>query len=197
MNRRHFLGGMGAAGASLALAGLTGRVRAQTSGDYRALVCVFFGGGLDNWDTVVPYDDASHATYASLRASMFAANPGYRDRARLLPLDTSGFEGRRFALPIEMEGLHGLYGSGRAALVGNVGPLLEAVTRAGFEAGSARLPARLFSHNDQVSTWISGAPEGSAQFGWGGLFADASRAANGAPEFSAVGTGGGELFLTG
>ena len=38
------------------------------------------------------------------------------------------------------------------------------------------MPKRLFSHNDQQSTWMSFAPEGS-RLGWGGLFGDVAASA--------------------
>jgi uncharacterized protein (DUF1501 family) len=82
--------------------------------------------------------------------------------------------------------------------VGNVGPLLQPTERAGFLAGSTAVPARLFSHNDQQSTWMSFGPEGS-QLGWGGLFGDASvtSGANVQSIFSQVSLAGNSVFLTG
>ncbi|MEO1271040.1 MAG: DUF1501 domain-containing protein [Myxococcota bacterium] len=195
IHRRQFLMGL-SAGAALAFSDPK-ELFANQGGEYRALVCLFFLGGLDNYDTIIPYDGNSYNRWSSIRASMLASNEGYRARNTLLPLDVSGFEGRQFALPAEMSGLHGLYTSGKAAIIGNVGPLLEPVTRASFEANTARLPPRLFSHNDQQSTWVSGSPEGGAQYGWGGLFADAAMMNNTAVEFSTITTGGSNLFVTG
>ncbi|MEO0602206.1 MAG: hypothetical protein AAF211_12265, partial [Myxococcota bacterium] len=193
IDRRHFMMGLGAAAGSLALPDL-GYAGGQ---DYRALVCVFFLGGLDNYDTVIPYDDPSYNRWASVRQSLRSVVPGYRDRNTLLELPTSGFEGRRFALPAEMSELQALFSSGKAAIVGNVGPLLEPVDRTSFKANTAMLPARLFSHNDQQATWFSGLPEGASQFGWGGQFADIARASNSGAEFTAITTGGSQLFVTG
>ena len=78
-----------------------------------------------------------------------------------------------FALPEELSGIKGLFDDGNAAIVGNVGPLIQPITKTQFENDSAPQPKRLFSHNDQQSTWMSSEPEG-AQFGWGGRFADAA-----------------------
>jgi hypothetical protein len=60
------------------------------------------------------------------------------------------------------------------------------------------LPKRLFSHNDQQSTWISFAPEGS-QLGWGGHFGDAAVQANANMEniFSQISVFGDTVFLAG
>ena len=116
-----------------------------------------------------------------------------RTRANLLPLT-----GSQYALPPEMTGLHQLYGQGKAGVVSNVGPLLGHLTRAQFEAETAKLPSRLFSHNDQQSTWAGGAPEGTTQ-GWGGAFTDAmvKKGYNSSPEFSAITSGGLPLMVTG
>ncbi|MGB1139831.1 MAG: DUF1501 domain-containing protein [Halioglobus sp.] len=207
-NRRQFLQGTLAmplmlGGGSLlgSLAGFNAQA-ADTSG-YRALVCVFLFGGMDCHDTVLPFDQASYDDYADIRRELlqnYAALPGgsSRTRSALLPLEPAGnnFGGRQFALPPQMSALHSLFKQGRAAVVGNVGPLVEPVNRNAFLANSADTPARLFSHNDQQSTWMSFAPEG-AQFGWGGRFGDAVRAANAESVFSQVSLSGNAIFLTG
>ena len=61
------------------------------------------------------------------------------------------------------------------------------------------LSLRHFSHNDQQIIWQAGAPEG-AQFGWGGLFADAVLASGGnsnRPQFTTITTEDVGPFLTG
>ncbi len=178
---------------------------AATVDDYRALVCVFLFGGMDCHDTVLPYDATSYAGYAQVRSSLlnaYALQPGGSSRAleNLLPLELTGsnFGGREFALPPQLGGLHSLFAAGRAAIVGNVGPLIEPTDRAALLAGTANVPARLFSHNDQQSTWMSFAPEG-AQLGWGGRFGDAAvqSGANVESIFSQVSLAGNNVFLTG
>ncbi len=174
-------------------------------GGYRALVCIFLFGGMDCHDTVLPYDSASYNEYAAIRSSLlqaYAALPGGSSRTRpaLLPLEpaSSAFGGREFALPLQFGALHTLFHQGNAAIVGNVGPLLEPTDLAGFQTGSAALPKRLFSHNDQQSTWMSFAPEGS-QLGWGGRFGDAAVAGNANVEdiFSQISLAGNSVFLSG
>lgn len=175
---------------------------ADTSG-YRALVCVFLFGGMDCHDTVLPYDAASYDDYAAVRASLlasYATQPGGSTRTRqsLLPLQPSSaqFGSRQFALPPQMSAMHQLFEQGRAAIVGNVGPLSEPTNRAAYISNAAQLPARLFSHNDQQSTWMSFAPEGS-QLGWGGRFGDAAVQGNAESIFSQISLAGNSVFLTG
>jgi len=178
---------------------------ADTSG-YKALVCVFLLGGMDCHDTVLPFDQASYDRFAEIRdplMQLYAGQPGgsSRDRDRLLELNpdnAADFGGRRFALPEHMGGIKSLFDNGSAAIIGNVGPLSLPLTRSQWEAQSVKVPTRLFSHNDQQSTWMSSAPEG-AQFGWGGRFADAILQSTGGtdPEFLSITNLGNELFLTG
>lgn len=192
-----------------ALGGLTSTVsvfpaHAANVDGYKALVCVFLLGGMDNYDTLLPYDQTSYDRYAQIRASMVARHGGSRDRGNLLELspdNASAFGGRQFALPPQLAGVRTLFEQGDLAIVDNVGPLIEPVTKEQVFAGSRRLPPRLFSHNDQQSTWQSSEPEG-AQFGWGGLFADASvasgaNASGSANVFTTITSEGSQLFLTG
>ena len=209
--RRHFLTGASALSAAT-LTGLGSSLAAfqasaaETSG-YKALVCVFFLGGMDGHDTVLPYDQASYDRYAQIRAPLLGLYDNMqggstRARDRLLPLSPSNaanFGSREFALPEELSGIKSLFDSGNAAIVGNVGPLIQPLNRTEFLNETAPQPKRLFSHNDQQSTWMSSQPEG-AQFGWGGRFADAALAAganNGSADFSTITSLGNELFLTG
>jgi uncharacterized protein (DUF1501 family) len=193
------------AGGSMFNALTSMNAQAISTDGYKALVCVFLFGGMDCHDTVLPYDQASYNSYAGIRASLldaYASLPGGSTRARsaLLPLSpaTAQFGGRQFALPPQMSALHDLFADGNAAVVGNVGPLLEPTDRAGFRSGAAALPKRLFSHNDQQSTWMSFAPEG-AQLGWGGRFGDFAAAANANTEsiFSQISVFGNTVFLSG
>ena len=179
--------------------------RAADVEGYRALVCVFLFGGMDCHDTVLPFDTSSYNNYSQIRSSLLASyanQPGGSSRTRgsLLALDpaTARFGGRQFALPPQMGAMHQLFEQGNAAIVGNVGPLSEPTTRGTFANGSAALPARLFSHNDQQSTWMSFAPEGS-QLGWGGRFGDVAtqNGANSQTIFSQISLFGNSVFLTG
>lgn len=208
ISRRHFLSGAGALGMSgtglltTSLASMPA-LAADTSG-YKALVCVFLFGGMDSYDTVIPYDQPSYEAFASMRSTLMsqyesANNPRTPDTLlRLTPSNAAELGGREFGLPREMAGMHAAFQSGNAAIVANVGPLLEPTDRAAIIAGTARLPRQLFSHNDQASTWMSSQPEG-AQYGWGGRFADAALAsnANASPIFTAMSASGNAVWLSG
>jgi len=210
LSRRGFLRGSGALTA-LGGTGLLGLMAnraahaADTSG-YKAIVCVFLYGGMDQFDTLLPTDEASYQALRDVRGPFldrYDAQAGGSSRARdailtLNPENAVDFGGRGFGLPRELAGLHGLFEAGNAAIVTDVGPLIEPASRDAIESGRVRIPDRLFSHNDQQSTWMSLGTEGT-QFGWGGLMA--SHAAQSAPSensaFSAISTTGNQVFLSG
>ena len=179
---------------------------AASGSGYRALVCVFLFGGMDCHDTLLPYDQAEYNAYAAIRQSLMAQYAGLaggssRTRDRLLALtpdNASSFAGRQFALPEALAPIHGLFAAGKAAVVANVGPLIQPTNRTQWQARSARTPARLFSHNDQQSTWVAAAPEG-ARYGWGGRLGDMALASgvNSRAAFTAISASGNTVFLTG
>ena len=180
-------------------------VSAQTSPNmganfsgYKALVCIFLFGGMDGYDVILPYDEAGYSGFSTLRQDLFNQYGAARARENLLALsggpDITG--ARQYALPPEMPNLNTIYQDGDAAIIANIGPLLEPTNRTAIETGIASLPARLFSHNDQQSTWMSGSTEG-AQLGWGGLFIDALIQSGSNLKFPTVNLSSGDLFLTG
>jgi uncharacterized protein (DUF1501 family) len=177
------LAGLGAMAAQSAAA-------ADTGAPYKALVCLFMAGGNDAHNWVVPTDTSGYAEYAAVRREL--AWPA----AKLLPISSSTQgAGRSFGMPLELQPLQALYEAGHCAVVANVGPLQRPLTKAEFLAGT-NLPAKLFSHNDQQSTWQSLSPEGALS-GWGGRMGDLLMSANQYPVFTAVSAAGNAVFLTG
>ena len=81
----------GAAGRQPGGAGAAAAQEAS-AGSYKALVCVFLYGGNDPYNTIVPYDEASHRAYAAARRHRAAA----RVAARHHPGQRAG--GERHAL---------------------------------------------------------------------------------------------------
>lgn len=210
LSRRHFLQGSSACGFAAGLGALSSlgvsKAWAADTAGYKAMVCIFLKGGMDQGDTILPYDQASYNQLGQVREGLFNAynvtDPGStRNRANLLRLNANNqtsLGGREYALPPEMAPLHQMFEGGDLAVVGNVGPLVEQTNRTQMENGTAILPKRLFSHNDQQSTWMSLGVEGS-RLGWGGRFMDAAMAS--APgdnsTFASISTGSNDVFLAG
>jgi uncharacterized protein (DUF1501 family) len=168
VNRRSFI-----RYASLAAAGSAAGLRpfgalnslAQTSTDYKALVCVFLFGGNDSNNTVVPFDTTGYANYASIRGPL--ALPQTTGPSGLIQLA----QAPNFALNGNLPDIAALFDSKVAAIVTNVGTLVAPTTKAQYKAGGT-VPANLFSHPDQQLEWQNAAQSGATPTGWAGRIAD-------------------------
>lgn len=173
INRRRFLShgcSLGLATATLSSSllnlGLARRAAAQGAGDYRALVCILLAGGNDSWNMLVPTDADQYSQYQAIRSDL--ALP----RKQLLPLAGSTAQGRHYGLHPGMPGLQALFASGDAAMLCNVGTLLEPFNAQKIASGSALTPLGLFSHSDQIQQWQTGISDQRTTTGWGGRIAD-------------------------
>ncbi len=182
MKRRHFLHQAPCAALSslsvmntLLNLKLAGALAANSTGpDCRALVCLFLHGGMDSFNMLVPRG-TEYGAYANARSNLALAE------GALLPLtQAAGGDGRLYGLHpglaqvAEMFNGTGNYaGKRRAALVANVGTLIQPTTLAQYAAGNVPVPKALFSHSDQVEQWQTSVPQGMAQLsGWAGRTAD-------------------------
>jgi uncharacterized protein (DUF1501 family) len=173
-----------------------GEAAAQTATDYKALVCIFFYGGNDHGNTLVPYDQGTYDSYATLRSTL-ATTRSALDATVLTP--ATNFElpnGRQYALAPQLSALKPVFDAGRLGVLLNIGPLSQITTKDQYNARSVPLPPRLFSHNDQQSTWQASSPEGSAS-GWGGRIGDLLASGNGQSVFTAVSVTGNAVYLSG
>ncbi len=202
------LGGAGPLAMNLATLGSA----AAAAADYKALVCVFLYGGNDAYNMVLATDTDSWTAYTTTRNQQpdpislmssgtlpdSAAAAGSPARlGGVLPINPTNAQGRSFALHPMLKKVQGLFEGGRVGVVANVGPLVRPTTKTDFASAAFPKPSKLFSHNDQQSTWQSFAPEGSTA-GWGGRFADAFLASNGANSlFTAVSATGNAVWLSG
>lgn len=171
---------------------------AAGASDYKAMVCIFLYGGNDYANTVVPYDAASYNTYQAMRPS-FAHARANLDATVLkpdtAPLDMAG-AAHQYALAPGLAPLLPLFDSGKLGVLMNIGTLIGPTTRLQWNNKSVKLPAKLFSHNDQQSTWQSSAPEGALS-GWGGRIGDLFEAGNANSTFTCVNVSGNAIFMTG
>ncbi len=164
VNRRSFI-----KYASLAAAGNAAAIRpfgalnalAQGTSPYKALVCVFLYGGNDANNTIIPFDTAGYTNYANIRGPL--AIP----QNQLLQLSVMP----NFALNPNMTDIQTLINNKNAAIVANVGTLIEPTTKAQFQGGIG-LPTNLFSHPDQQLEWQNAAQSGATSTGWAGRIAD-------------------------
>ena len=180
-----------------------GNASAATAGDYKALVCLFMQGGNDAYNSVLATDAASWSAYTAARSPgadpIALAAPGVPADSRattfhgtlggVLPISPLHNQGRSFAVHPLLGAVRDLFGAGRLAVVANVGPLLRPTAKADYASVSFPKPAKLFSHNDQQSTWQTSTPEG-AGLGWGGRMTDLLMSGNTRAMFSSISVNG-------
>ncbi len=135
---------------------------AQAATGYKALVCVFLYGGNDANNTVIPFDTAGYQSYSAIRGPLALA------QNTLLPLSSAP----NFALNPNLPDIQTLFNNKNAAIIANVGTLVQPLTRAQFLAGQTA-PVNLFSHPDQQLEWQNAAASASTPTGWAGRIADA------------------------
>jgi uncharacterized protein (DUF1501 family) len=198
MQRRDFILHAGALAGSAALGQLgvlasrAGVAGAAAAGGYQALVCIFMYGGNDSNNMIVPIDSAGYSAYAQVRPTI--ALP----QGQLLPLqEPAGV--LRYGMHPSLPGLQGLWNAGNLAVVANVGPLVQPLTKAQYLSPSTQKPASLFSHIDQQHEWQASISDTSSNTGWGGRLSDQFNTLNaGASVPPMISTAGGNnLFVTG
>jgi uncharacterized protein (DUF1501 family) len=215
-SRRLFLKQAGALtglglGAPLALnLAAMGSASAVGATDYQALVCIYLGGGNDHFNTVLATDTTSWANYTSVRnqapssiallkdvapdTTQARGSPGWL--GGVLPITPTNTQGRTFALHPQLADVRTLFNNKQLAILANVGTLVEPLSRDDYTKATKATPGPLFSHNDQTSQWLAGAPEG-ATLGWGGRLADLIAAGNQNAAFTAISASGNSVWLSG
>ena len=189
---------------AMGLAGI-GEAAAFSSGnDYKALVCVFLYGGNDHNSTLIPYDSVNYNLYSAIRGGGPGQTAGGLTLARSALADTaltpSGGQtltnNLQYALAPRLTRMKALFDTGKMAPLLNVGPLVVPLTLAQYQNNANPRPAKLFSHNDQQSTWQSSKPEGSSD-GWGGRMGDLAMSSNSNALFTCISAAGNAVFLAG
>ncbi len=193
MNRRDFMQTLLGGGALAATGGVgtlysgLARASAPAFGDYKALVVVYLFGGNDAFNMTVPRGsgNSSYSTYATSRGEVAISDvprtPG-RDLSAGNPYDASGldtdsakylnglYQFDDVGFNALMPELAQLYADKRAAVVANVGSLIQPVTK--NELHTAPLPPFLFAHNHQTRAMETGWADNLGANGWAGRLAD-------------------------
>lgn len=196
-SRREFLRQLGALSAvSFASSpfhlGLVNALAAENvASDYKALVCVFLFGGNDGNNTVVPLESTEYNAYAATRGTLAL------EQSSLLPI-TPLSSGLRYGLHPSLSDLQPIWAEKKLAVLANVGPLVEPLTKAQYLARSKPIPQSLFSHSDQQTQWQTAVSDKLSRTGWGGRLANATEGLNGNNAFPAIiSTAGTNLLVTG
>ncbi|MBU2407888.1 MAG: DUF1501 domain-containing protein, partial [Gammaproteobacteria bacterium] len=177
--------------------------QAAPDDDYKALVCVFLFGGCDHANTVVAHDDWNYGEYSRIRLPAVSGGIAIAREdlaATVLNPTTPLPDGRRFALHPSLKALADIFNrDGRMAVQLNVGPLIVPLTRKQYDDGNRKLypvPPKLFSHNDQQSTWQAFSSEG-VSVGWGGSIGDLMLSRNSNSLFTCISVAGNAVLLSG
>jgi uncharacterized protein (DUF1501 family) len=141
--------------------------------DYKALVCVFLGGGNDANNWIIPTDTPTFDAYTNIRGNLAMPQPN------ILPLYVTGTTpyvdaaGHTYGFHPACPELQALFNADKLGVMFNVGTLVRPTTRAQYLSNAAfYTPPQLFSHSDQVSQWQTSVPDGPQSTGWGGRVAD-------------------------
>src|SRR3954453_4562921 len=172
--RRQFLGRTACAAVGMTALGhtifdLQSIAAAATLADSKSLVCIFLYGGNDGNNVVVPTGAGDYAQYAATRSGLALPQSSLLSLNLLAP--TPG-DSRQWGLHPSLKGIQGLFNAGRAALVGNVSPLVAPLTRDEYLNHSVAVPQQLFPNSDQTVHWQTSLPDQPAKTGWGGRSAD-------------------------
>jgi uncharacterized protein (DUF1501 family) len=164
---------------------------AQGTTDYKALVCIFFFGGNDSNNMIVPIDSAGYANYQTVRANLALG------QASLLPLQIGSQA--NFGLHPNLAPLQPLFNTDKSlAVLTNVGTLVQPTTRQNYQQFQ-HLPQNLFSHADQQDQWQTTQLSGLPNAGWAGKVADkVGPTFNGGAQFPPIlSVAGNPIFCTG
>jgi uncharacterized protein (DUF1501 family) len=200
------LGGVALASTVESLGLVNAYAQSGAASDYRALVCIFMSGGNDCNNTVVDNNQLNGPAGSTTTGYNNVRNASGLALSNFIPISPSS--GGSFGLhpnlspevgtPGLAKGLLDVWNQGKLAIVPNVGPLVEPLTRTTYQNGTRKKPLQLFSHSDQVGLWQSSIANNASQTGWGGRTADKTGALNGPASFPQVVTIAGiSLFVTG
>jgi uncharacterized protein (DUF1501 family) len=187
-SRREFLirtscAALGAAAVSAGVKrfGLISALAQQSApSDYRALVCIFLNGGNDGNNTLIPLDSTGYNAYSAARSAAGLAIA----QGSLLSITPPSIN-MPFGLHPSLPQVKGLFDQQKLAIVSNVGPLVQPLTRDQYRNGATR-PYQLFSHSDQVAQWSTARSDIKIQSGWGGRTADNTISFNGSGTFPTI-----------
>lgn len=163
---------------------------ASPDAGYKALVLLFWAGGNDGNNMVIPnHSDPSvsnYGNYSAARNTQGLAIP----QGSLLPIAVPRIGGLTYGLhpnlgpqplngtTIVNAGIHDLYLQGKLAVVTNVGNLVRPLTKAQYQSSAYKKPYQLFSHSDQVNQAQTSISDTQAFTGWGGRLSDKMTQAN-------------------
>jgi uncharacterized protein (DUF1501 family) len=133
---------------------------------YKALVCIYLGGGADSFNMLVPRGISEYQEYKNTRTNLAL------ERDSLLSIDPINVNGSQYGMHPMMPNVQQLFNQGKAAWLTNLGTLVRPVTQNEIFNGSANLPLGLYSHSDQSNQWMTALPSERSIKGWAGRISE-------------------------
>ncbi|CAK0833310.1 unnamed protein product [Prorocentrum cordatum] len=136
------------------------------SDSYKAMVFLWFGGGLDSFNLLVPTCPDLFEEYVTVRQNVALA------QGQLLEISADTQNCSTFGVHHALPFVRDLYAQGQLAFVSNVGGLVQPTTKAEYR--TAPTCAGLFSHSDQTNgaMTLQCQVQGVSPKGFGGRLAD-------------------------
>jgi uncharacterized protein (DUF1501 family) len=170
-SRRQFIKSIGQSllgGAALGsgLMPLLANAQTGSTGQYKALVCINLEGANDAFNMLVPTGTSNYATYSKARSGIAI------QRDLLNPLTALNGMNDTYGLHPALVDVSKLFHQKKVAVLGNIGNLIEPISKATYINGSAKLPPHLFSHKDQTE-YLQTLNNGEVATGWAGRISEA------------------------
>jgi uncharacterized protein (DUF1501 family) len=139
---------------------------ASKSDDYKALVCVFLGGGADSFNMLIPRGQTEYQEYNNTRTNLSIA------QNEILPISPLNISGVEYGLHPRLTNIKNMFDQGSAAWISNVGTLIKPTEKNDFFNDNVPIPLSLFSHSDQSNQWMTAIPYERSNRGWAGRLSD-------------------------
>ena len=133
--------------------------------DYKALVCLYLGGGSDGMNMLIPKTSSDYKQYVSARQRLAVS------REDLLSISPSKQNRYDVGFNPRLEKTKDIFDSGKLAVLSNIGPLARPIEKSDLVNPNA-IPPYLFSHNSQTAHWLRGHFDTTDASGWAGRAAD-------------------------
>ena len=149
-----------------------------TADGYKALVLLFWAGGNDGNNMVIPnHNDATISNYNAYNSARSTQGLSIAQNT-LLPISVPRLGGLTYGLHPSLgpgatnNGIYELYAQGKLAVVTNVGTLVRPLTKSQYQSSAFKKPSQLFSHSDQVTQNQTSISNTDSFTGWGGRISD-------------------------
>jgi uncharacterized protein (DUF1501 family) len=175
-SRRNFLKVAGLVGAGLSTGGTSlfnlrnlgaaAKLNTALAGNYKAMVCLYFDGGADSFNMLIPTSNDDYALYTNARSNL-ALNA-----ADTLPISPINVGGVPYGLHPSLTGMQSMFNNGNLCFLNNIGTLVNPTNKQQFYDEEVPVPLGLFSHSDQTNQWQTAEARERLYKGWAGRISD-------------------------